>query len=111
MSLNFGKTTELLYYHKYVWTFKMENRSVYVLIILFFKLEYNCFTVLHQFLCCSALVAVWMDLEFVIESAVSQKEKNKYHIFACICGIQKNATDEPISKAGLKTQRADMWAQ
>ena len=46
MSLKFGKTTELLHYHKYVWTFKMENRSVYVLVILFFEWEYNCFTVL-----------------------------------------------------------------
>ena len=46
MSLKFGKTTELLHYHKYVWAFKMENRSVYVLVILFFEWEYNCFTVL-----------------------------------------------------------------
>ena len=30
--------------------------------------------------------ATWMDLESVIQSEVSQKEKNKYHIFTHICG-------------------------
>ena len=29
----------------------------------------------------------WMDLETVIQSEVSQKEKNKYHILTHICGI------------------------
>ena len=29
----------------------------------------------------------WMDLETVIQSEVSEKEKNKYHIFTHICGI------------------------
>ena len=29
----------------------------------------------------------WMDLEIVIQSKVSQKEKNKYHIITLICGI------------------------
>ena len=38
----------------------------------------------------------WMDLETVIQSEVSQKEKNKYCILTHICGIQKNGTDEPI---------------
>ena len=28
-----------------------------------------------------------MDLEIVIQSEVSQKEKNKYHIILLICGI------------------------
>ena len=32
-------------------------------------------------------VEIWMDLESVIQSEVSQKEKNKYHIFSHICGI------------------------
>ena len=32
-----------------------------------------------------------MDLETVIQSEVSQKEKNKYCILTHICGIQKNA--------------------
>ena len=29
----------------------------------------------------------WMDLETVIRSEVSQKEKNKYHMISFICGI------------------------
>ena len=32
-------------------------------------------------------VEMWMDLETVIQSEVSQKEKNKYHILMHICGI------------------------
>ena len=34
-----------------------------------------------------SFVETWMDLETVIQSEVSQKEKNKYHIFMYICGI------------------------
>ena len=30
---------------------------------------------------------VWMDLETVILSEVSQREKNKYHMVSLICGI------------------------
>ena len=33
-----------------------------------------------------SLVKTWMDLETVIQSEVSQKEKNKYHILTHICG-------------------------
>ena len=31
-------------------------------------------------------VVRWMDLETVIQSEVSQKEKNKYHILTHVCG-------------------------
>ena len=31
--------------------------------------------------------ATWMDLETVILSEISQKEKDKYHIILLICGI------------------------
>ena len=30
--------------------------------------------------------ATWMDLEIIILSEVSQKEKDKYHIISFICG-------------------------
>ena len=33
-----------------------------------------------------SFVETWMDLETVIQSEVSQKEKNKYHILMHICG-------------------------
>ena len=34
-----------------------------------------------------SFVETWMDVETVIQSEVSQKEKNKYRIFTHICGI------------------------
>ena len=40
-----------------------------------------------------------MDLESVIQSEVSQKEKNKYRILMHICGTSKNGTDEPVFRA------------
>ena len=33
-----------------------------------------------------SFVETWMDLEAVIQSEVSQKEKNKYHILTHVCG-------------------------
>ena len=33
-----------------------------------------------------SFVEMWMDLETVIQSEVSQKEKNKYHILMHVCG-------------------------
>ena len=33
-----------------------------------------------------SFVETWMDVETVIQSEVSQKEKNKYHILTHICG-------------------------
>ena len=32
-------------------------------------------------------VATWMDLEIIILSEVSQKEKDKYHMISFMCGI------------------------
>ena len=37
-----------------------------------------------------------MDLETVIQSEVSQEEKNKYHIVSLTRAIQKNGTGELI---------------
>ena len=34
-----------------------------------------------------SFVETWMDLETVIQSEVSQKEKNKYRVLTRICGI------------------------
>ena len=45
-----------------------------------------------------SFVEMWMDLETVIRSEVSQKEKNKYSMLMRICGIQKNGTDEPVAR-------------
>ena len=47
----------------------------------------------------------WMDLESVIQSEVSQKEKNKYRMLTYIYGIKKiNGHEEPRGKTGIKTQ-------
>ena len=33
-----------------------------------------------------SFVETWMDLEIVVQSEVSQKEKNKYRILTHVCG-------------------------
>ena len=43
----------------------------------------------------------WMDLETVIQSEVSQKEENKYHIIWLYVESRKNDTDELICKAEI----------
>ena len=63
-----------------------------------FLLEYNCFTVLLLPLYINAMeyysairknesasfIVMWIDLESVMQSEVSQKEKNKYHLLTYI---------------------------
>ena len=39
-----------------------------------------------------------MNLDFVTQSEVSQKEKNKYHILMHIYGIQKDGTGGPVCR-------------
>ena len=48
--------------------------------------------------------ATQMDLEIIILSEGSQKEKNKYHILTHIRGIQKDGIDGLIYKAEIETQ-------
>ena len=45
-----------------------------------------------------------MNLELIIQSEVSQKEKNKHCILTHICGIYKNGADEPVCRAAMETQ-------
>ena len=47
----------------------------------------------------------WMDLEILILSEISQREKDKYHIISLICGILKNGTNELIYKTEIESQR------
>ena len=51
----------------------------------------------------------WMNLEPIIQSEVSQKEKDKYRILARIYGIQKNGTDGFICKAAVEKQREQAY--
>ena len=50
-----------------------------------------------------SFLETWMDLETVIQTEVSKKEKNKYHILTHVCGIWKNGIDDPICKAEIET--------
>ena len=34
-----------------------------------------------------SFAATWMELEIIIVSEVSQREKDKYHMISLICGI------------------------
>ena len=38
----------------------------------------------------------WMDLETIIQSEESQREKNKYHILMHLWNLGKNGTNEPL---------------
>ena len=55
----------------------------------------------------------WMNLEPVMQSEVSQREKNKCHILRHIYGIYKNSTNEPICREVVETQmyRTDLWTE
>ena len=53
------------------------------------------------------LVVRWMDLESVIQSEVSQKEKKKYRMLTHIYGMlqkKKKDSEEPRGRTGIKTQ-------
>ena len=49
-----------------------------------YTMEYYSATIRNEI---GSFVEMWMDLETVIQSEVSQKEKNKYHILTYMCGI------------------------
>ena len=46
----------------------------------------------------------WMKIEPIIQSEVSQKEKDKYCILTHIYGILKNGTEEFIYRAAVEKQ-------
>ena len=46
----------------------------------------------------------WMNLEPIIQSEVSQKEKDKYRILMHIYGIWEYSTDDPTCRAAKETQ-------
>ena len=53
-----------------------------------------------------SFVEMWMDLESVIQSKVSQKEKNKYHMLTniYIWNQKNNCSEQPRGRKGIKTQ-------
>ena len=44
-----------------------------------------------------------MNLEPIIQSEVSQKEKDKYHILTHVYAIKKNGTEEFIYRVAMET--------
>ena len=46
----------------------------------------------------------WMDLEIIILSEVSQKEKEKCYMVSLICGIKENDTNVLIYKTEIDSQ-------
>ena len=52
----------------------------------------------------------WMNLEPIIQSEMSEKEKGKYRILTHMYTIQKNGTEEYIYRAAMEkqTQRIDL---
>ena len=46
----------------------------------------------------------WMNSEPVIQSEVREKQISCVYIYIYISGIQKDGTDEHISRAGIETQ-------
>ena len=55
----------------------------------------------------------WMSLEPIIQSEMSQKEKDKYRTLMYIYRIQRNSTEEFIYRARMEkqTQRIDLWTR
>ena len=49
----------------------------------------------------------WMNLELIIQSEVSQKEKDKYHILTHIYRIYKNGTEEFVYKATVRNRHGE----
>ena len=49
----------------------------------------------------------WMNLEPIIQSEVSQKEKDKYRILTHIYGIQKNSTEEFTYRAAMENRHRE----
>ena len=49
--------------------------------------------------------ATWMDLEIVILSEVSRREKGKYHMTSFICEIYKEITQRNLLTKQKQTHR------
>ena len=66
-----------------------------------YKMEYYSAMKRNTF---ESILMKWINLEPIIQSEVSQKEKDKYCICMHICGIWKDGPDDPICRAAWETQ-------
>ena len=78
-------------------------KEMWCVYIYIYMCMYNGISLGHEIEWIKSIVVMWIDLESVTESEISQKEINKYcilmHIY--IYGMWKNGTDEPICKTGI----------
>ena len=51
-----------------------------------------------------SVLMCWMNLEPIVQSEVSQKEKYKYCILTHTCGILRDSTLKGICRSGMETQ-------
>ena len=51
-----------------------------------------------------SVLTSWMNLELIILSEVSQKEKHQYSILTHIYGMYKDGNDDPICETAKETQ-------
>ena len=63
----------------------------------------ECYSVIQRNTFESVLM-MWMTLEPVIQSEVSQKEEDKYRILTHIYGIEKDGSEEPICRVAVERQ-------
>ena len=49
--------------------------------------KYNGMLLSHKNNEVTPFAAIWMDLEIIIVSEVTQREKDKYHMLSLICGV------------------------
>ena len=49
--------------------------------------KYNGMLLSHKNNEVTPFAAIWMDLEIIIVSEVTQREKDKYHMISLICGV------------------------
>ena len=66
-----------------------------------YTMEYNLAIKRNAF---ESVLMRWMNLELIIQSEVSQKEKDKYWSLMQIHGIYKNGTEEFICRVTMARQ-------
>ena len=66
-----------------------------------YTIEYNSAIKRNAF---DSVLIRWMNLQPIIQSEGSQKEKDQYHILMHVYRIYRDSTDEPICRAAIETQ-------
>ena len=82
---------------------RMDKEALYI-----YTMEYYSAVKKNSF---ESVLMRWMKLEPIIQSEVSQKDKDHYSILTHIYGIQKDSNNNPIYKIEKETQiyRTEFW--